>query len=100
MKYKITLRLIGYFSAVLLLFSILVGGLFGILFTRHTTQMHERDLKIRAVSIADTLSQFNRRQRHRKKIFRLTLRTQRHRLLHHLHAAALTGSVLHFGLEY
>lgn len=63
MKYKITLRLIGYFSAVLLLFSVLVGGLFGILFTRHTTQMHERDLKTRAVSIADTLSQFNRGQR-------------------------------------
>ena len=30
MKYKITHRLIGYFSAVLLMFSLIVGILFGI----------------------------------------------------------------------
>lgn len=62
MKYKITLRLIGYFSAVLLLFSIIVGGLFGVVFKRHTTQVHEKELENRAVSIADTLSQFMKRR--------------------------------------
>lgn len=58
MKHKITYRLIGYFSVVLLLFSVIAGILFWALFTRHTTKIHEEELEIRAVSIADTLSEF------------------------------------------
>ncbi|MCI9175124.1 MAG: HAMP domain-containing protein [Lachnospiraceae bacterium] len=59
MKHKITYRLIGYFSAVLLLFALIAGSLFFALFTRHTAQIHEDELKNRALSIADTLSQFS-----------------------------------------
>lgn len=58
MKYKITRRLIGYFSIVLLLFSLLSGSLFFTLFKNHTTKIHEQDLKERAISIASTLSEF------------------------------------------
>lgn len=62
MKHKITYRLIGYFSAVLLLFSLIAGGLFCALFARHTAEIHKDELKKRAVSIADTLSQFSQRE--------------------------------------
>lgn len=58
MKYKITRRLILYFSIVLLLFSVIVGSLFSVLFTRHTAKVQEQSLRERAVSIANTLSQF------------------------------------------
>lgn len=58
MRHKITYRLIGYFSVVLLLFSVIAGILFWAVFTRHTAKIHEEELKIRAVSIADTLSEF------------------------------------------
>lgn len=59
MKYKITKRLIGYFSAVLLFFAVITGILFQALFTIHTANLHKQELKERAFSIADTLSQFN-----------------------------------------
>lgn len=62
MKHKITYRLIGYFSAVLLLFSLIAGILFWALFAWHTAEIHEDELKERAVSIADTLSQFSRKE--------------------------------------
>ncbi len=58
MKYKITKRLIGYFSVVLLLFSMIAGVLFWALFTWHTAAIHEQELTKRAIAIADTLSQF------------------------------------------
>ena len=58
MKYKITKRLIGYFSAVLLLFAVITGVLFQALFTIHTANLHKQELKERALSIAGTLSQF------------------------------------------
>lgn len=61
MKHKITRRLTGYFSAVLLLFSAIIGILFWTLFTWHTAGIHEQELKDRAVSIAETLSQFPQR---------------------------------------
>ena len=41
MRYKITIRLIVYFSAVLLLFSLSVGFLFGTQFTYHTAEIYE-----------------------------------------------------------
>ena len=58
MKHKISRRLIGYFSAVLLLFSLVVGGLFFLLFTLHTAELQAQDLRLHAASIADTVSQF------------------------------------------
>ncbi len=62
MKNKITFRLIGYFSAVLLLFSVIVGILFCMLFTWHTSEIHKEELKNRAVSIAGTLSKFPQKE--------------------------------------
>jgi len=58
MKHKITRRLIGYFTIVLLLFSFTVGILFYFLFTWNTAKIQEQELKARAVSIAGTLSGF------------------------------------------
>lgn len=65
MNHTITHRLVGYFSAVLLLFSISVGILFGIQFTHHTAEIYEERLKNQAASIAETLSLFLQRQPHR-----------------------------------
>ena len=62
MKYKITHRLIGYFSAVLLMFSLIVGILFGIQFTWHTARIHEGELKDQAVSMARTISLYQQKQ--------------------------------------
>ncbi len=62
MKHRITYRLIGYFSAVLLLSSMIAGILFYALFTHHTAKLHEVDLKARASSIAETLSQFSQQK--------------------------------------
>lgn len=64
MKYKITKRLIGYFSVVLLLFSIIAGFLFWALFTWHTAVIHEQELTKRALAIAETLSQFQQTESH------------------------------------
>ncbi len=61
MKYQITHRLIGYFSAVLLLFSLTVGILFGTQFAWHTAQIHEGELIDQAVSMASTISLFQQR---------------------------------------
>ncbi|NBH14716.1 sensor histidine kinase [Lachnospiraceae bacterium] len=62
MKHKMTYRLTGYFSAVLLLFSVIAGVLFWALFTWHTADIHEKELRSRAVSIADTLSRLSPRK--------------------------------------
>lgn len=56
MKHKITHRLVAYFSAVLLLFSVVVGCLFWFLSERLIAKTHEESLKERAVSIAGLLS--------------------------------------------
>ena len=61
MKYKITRRLEGYFSAVLLLFSVTVGILFAAQFAYHTASTHELELKNQAVSMAGTISQFQQK---------------------------------------
>ena len=62
MKYKMTYQLMGCFSVVMFLFSVIVGSLFWVLFTWHTARIHEKDLEERATSIADTLSQFANRE--------------------------------------
>lgn len=56
MKHKITWRLIGYFSAVLFIFSVIVGSMFFLFSARHTTALNEMEMKKHAVSIADAFS--------------------------------------------
>lgn len=53
---KIALKLFLYFSAALLLFSLVIGGVFFTLFRSHTIDMHKADLEKRALSIASALS--------------------------------------------
>ena len=52
MKYKITRKLVLYFTSVILLFSLVVGGAFLLLFTRHTEQIYRADMQERAEAIA------------------------------------------------
>lgn len=56
MKHKLTRQLVLYFSVTLLVFSLLIGTLFYILFERYTTRLHIEDLQQRAAAIADTIS--------------------------------------------
>lgn len=58
MKNKITLKLISYFLAVLLLFSVVVGLLFTSLFANYTIAHHEDDLKFKAVHMSKSLSSY------------------------------------------
>jgi len=57
MKNKIALRLILYFSASLLLFSIIIGSVFMMLFKSHTMELQKSELENRAVTIAATVSE-------------------------------------------
>ncbi len=56
MKNKILFKLIMYFSASLLLFSIVIGSIFLTLFKNHTLNLHKTELEKRAVNISNTLS--------------------------------------------
>ncbi len=58
MKNKIFFKLTVYFSGVLLLFSIIIGSLFMVLFKNHTMVLHKIDLEKRGVTIAATLSEY------------------------------------------
>jgi len=57
MKNKIAFKLTLYFSAALLLFSIIIGSVFMTLFKSHTMNLHRTDLEKRAVTMAGTLSE-------------------------------------------
>lgn len=59
MKNKISFKLTVYFSVVLLLFSLIIGSVFMVLFRSHTMTIHKTDLEKRANTIAGTLSEFN-----------------------------------------
>ncbi len=56
MKSKMAFQLILYFSAALLLFSLIIGGVFFTLFKNHTMELEKTDMQGRAVAIAETLS--------------------------------------------
>jgi membrane protein DedA with SNARE-associated domain len=56
MRNKIAYRLIIYFSATLLLFSIIIGSVFMMLFKAHTVDLQKSELESRAVTMAATLS--------------------------------------------
>jgi signal transduction histidine kinase len=57
-KNKIALKLFLYFTVSLLVFSIIIGSVFAVLFKKHTIQVHKIELEKRAASIAQTLSGF------------------------------------------
>lgn len=56
MRNKIAYRLIVYFSATLLLFSIIIGSVFMMLFKAHTIDLQKSEMESRAVTMADTVS--------------------------------------------
>ncbi len=51
-----TRRLLLYFSVTLLVFALVIGGVFGFLFRRYTLNLHTNDLKTHAEAIAASLS--------------------------------------------
>lgn len=58
MKSKIARKLMLYFAAALLLFTVVIGAIFMTLFRAQTIKTHKDDLETRAVSIADALSNY------------------------------------------
>ncbi len=57
-KNRIAIKLSSYFALALLVFSIIIGGVFLILFKNYTVELHKADLEKRAAGIAQTLSGF------------------------------------------
>ena len=55
---KIALRLVLYFSAALLLFSVIIGGAFAALSARRTMDLNRQELQSRAENIAGTMYGF------------------------------------------
>ncbi|MBQ7825323.1 MAG: HAMP domain-containing histidine kinase, partial [Clostridia bacterium] len=58
MKNKIAQRLTQYFALALILFAVIAGTLFSLMFARHTADVTRRDLHAHASSIAQTIAQF------------------------------------------
>ncbi|RDU22650.1 sensor histidine kinase [Anaerosacchariphilus polymeriproducens] len=58
MKNKILMKLVAAFAVVMLLFSIVLGSVFLILFRNHTITINRTTMEQKAVSIASTLSSF------------------------------------------
>jgi len=58
MKSKIARKLMLYFAAALLLFTVVIGAIFMTLFRAQTVKDHRADLEARAVSIASALSDY------------------------------------------
>lgn len=58
MNYKITRKLVLFIVSLLLLFSVLMSVVFARLFSEHTLEYHQEDLKIRAEAIASNLTEF------------------------------------------
>ena len=56
MKNKIALKLTLYFSAVLIVFALIIGGVFYQFFKEHTIDIKKQEMKVRAEKIADVLS--------------------------------------------
>lgn len=57
-KNSIALKLSSYFAIALLVFSIIIGSVFMVLFKNHTIALHKNELATRATSIATTLSAY------------------------------------------
>jgi len=58
MKNKIARRLTKYFALALIIFALLAGVLFSLMFARHTADVTRRDLLAHASSIAGTIASF------------------------------------------
>lgn len=58
MKNKIALKLLSYFTAILLFFSIVIGGTFSYFFTRHTVNIYKIDLEKKSTSISQALTDY------------------------------------------
>lgn len=58
MRNKIAVRLLAYFALALLLFSIVISGMFAWMFSQYTTNLHRQELSDRAVGIAETMGEF------------------------------------------
>lgn len=56
MKNKIALKLSIYFAIALLVFAVIISGIFILLFRSNTVELHKIDLEQRAVKISETLS--------------------------------------------
>ena len=57
MNNKISIKLIVYFSAALIVFSIIIGSIFILLFKNNAVEIHKNDLEGRVLTIADTISE-------------------------------------------
>ena len=55
-KNKIFIKLLSYFGLSLLLFSIVIGSIFGYIYIQNTVSLHKKDLIERAYKISTTLS--------------------------------------------
>lgn len=56
MKNKIALKLTLYFSAVLVVFALIIGGVFYQFFKEHTVDIKKQEMRVRAEKISDVLS--------------------------------------------
>ena len=69
MKNKIVYRLVIYFSTTLILFSLIIGGIFITLFKAHTIEVQKSELEAKAITISMTLSELiNENQNGRGKM--------------------------------
>lgn len=57
MKNKIAIKLTLYFSGVLLVFALIIGGVFYQFFKQHTIEIKEKEMRVRANKIAATISE-------------------------------------------
>ena len=58
MRNKIRTRLLLYFSGSLIIFSLVIGVTFSVLFSRHNMDVHKAELENRAIRIAQSLAGF------------------------------------------
>lgn len=56
MKNKIALKLTLYFSAVMLVFTLVIGGVFYQFFKEHTIELKKQELEVRSEKIAEVIS--------------------------------------------
>ena len=59
---QLSRRLIGYFSLTLLLFALLIGSCFSLLFTRYSQHVHEEELQRRAETLAAAIPSMEQAQ--------------------------------------
>lgn len=57
-KNRIALKLSIYFASALLIFSIIIGVIFMLLFNQHSIDLHKKEITQRATMIADTIAQY------------------------------------------